>query len=199
MANKEFVDELGKNPSKCIRCVKPWFGSWRCVIADAGFASIKCAEGLAEHGLYMIGNVKGAITGFPKKWMLGQLHVRGDKVCASWSFKTSNGQEWTLSAAGDKDKQPMTLLGNACTRNMGEAMQRAYGVLKADGTFEVMKFVLDQWAIHFIYRRNFNAIDMHNSKRQGLTCFEDRYVFPHTHTTESSPTSKGWDRYYKSV
>jgi hypothetical protein len=55
MANKEFVDEGGKNLSKCSRCVKPWFGSGRCVIADAGFASIKCAEGLAEHGLYMIG------------------------------------------------------------------------------------------------------------------------------------------------
>jgi hypothetical protein len=120
IANKEFVDELGKNPSKCIRCVKPWFGYGRCVIADAGFASIKCDEGLAEHGLYMIGNVKGASTGFPKKWMLDQLHVRGDRVCAS--FKTSSGQEWTLLAAGDKGKQPMTLLGTVGTNNKGEAM-----------------------------------------------------------------------------
>ena len=69
----------------------------------------------------------------------------------------------------------MTLLGNAGTSNMGEAMQRAYSVLKADGTFEVMKFVLEQWAIHSVYRRNFNAIDMHNSKRQGPTCFEDTW------------------------
>jgi hypothetical protein len=175
MANKEFVDEWGKKPSKCIRCVKPWFVSGRCVIADAGFASIKCAEGLAEHGIYMIGNVKGASKGFPKKWMLDQLHVRGDTVCASSSFKTSCGQEWTLLAAGDKDKQPMTLLGTAGTSNMGAAMQRANSVLKADGTFKVMKFVLEQWAIHSVYRRNFNAIDMHNFKRQGPTCFEDTW------------------------
>jgi hypothetical protein len=60
MANKEFVDQWGKNPSKCIRCVKPWFGSRRCVIADAGFESINCAEDLVEHSFYMIGNVKGA-------------------------------------------------------------------------------------------------------------------------------------------
>jgi hypothetical protein len=56
---------------------------------------------------------------------------------------------------------------------MGKAMQRAYIVLKADRTFEVMEFVLEQWAIHSIYRRNFYATDMHNSKRQGPTCFED--------------------------
>ena len=91
----------------------------------------------------MIGNVKGASTGFPKKWMLDHLHVGGDIVCASSSFKTSTGQEWTLLAPGDKDKQPMTLLGTVGTSNMGEAMQRAYNVLKADGTFEVMKFVLE--------------------------------------------------------
>jgi hypothetical protein len=65
MANTKFVDKWGKSPSKCIRCVKSWFGSGRCVIADAGFASIKCDGGLAEHGLYMIGNVKGANIGFP--------------------------------------------------------------------------------------------------------------------------------------
>jgi hypothetical protein len=117
----------------------------------------------------------GANTGFPKKWMLDQLHVRGDRVCASSSFKTSSGQEWTLLTASDKDKQAMSLLGSVGTSNMGEAMQRTYSVLKADGTFEVMKFVLVQWAIRSIYRRNFNAIDMHNSKRQGATCFEDTW------------------------
>jgi hypothetical protein len=141
----------------------------------AWFNTFKCVKGLAEHGLYMIGNVKGASTGFPKKWMLDHVHVRGDRVCASSSFKTSSGQEWTLLAARDKDKHPMTLLGTAGTSNVGEAMQRAYNVLNADGTFEVMKFVLEQWAIHSIYRRNFNAIDMHSSKRQGPTCFEDTW------------------------
>jgi hypothetical protein len=78
-------------------------------------------------------------------------------------------------AAGDKDKQPMTLLETAGMSNMGEAMQRAESVLKADGTFEMMKFVLQHRAIHTIYRRNFNAIDMHNSTRQGPTCFEDTW------------------------
>jgi hypothetical protein len=95
-------------------------------------------------------------------------------VCASSSFKISIGQEWTVLAAGDKDKQPMTLLGTTGTSNMGEAMQRAYIAFKADGTFEVLKFVLEQWPIHSIFRRN-NAIDMHNSKRQGPTCFEDTW------------------------
>ena len=66
MSRKEFVAEWGKNPSKAMRCVKPWFGSGRLVIIDSGFASVKCAHGMAEHGMYVVGNVKSASAGFPK-------------------------------------------------------------------------------------------------------------------------------------
>eukprot|EP00873_Tetraselmis_striata_P009895 jgi/Tetstr1/430159/TSEL_019991.t1 len=153
MASKEFIPEWGKNPAKCIRGVKPWFGSGRCVIADSGFASVKCTQGLAEHGLFMIGNVKTGSAGFPKLFLLSNLKERGDRVCLTSSIKTSSGQEWSLLAAGDRDKQPMSLLGTAGTSNMGDAMQRAYGVLKADGSFEVRKLILEQWDIHSTYRR----------------------------------------------
>eukprot|EP00873_Tetraselmis_striata_P044287 jgi/Tetstr1/464551/TSEL_009308.t1 len=115
MASKEFIPEWGKNPAKCIRCVKPWFGSGRCVIADSGFASVKCAQGLAEHGLFMIGNVKTGSAGFPKQFLLSNLKERGDRVCLTSSIKTNSGQEWSLLAAGDRDKQPMSLLGTAGT------------------------------------------------------------------------------------
>ena len=175
MGEKEFVQEWGKNPAKAIRCVKPWFGSGRIVIADAGFASVKCAHGLAEHGLYLIGNVKGASTGFPKKWVLDQLSVRGDRACATATIKLSSGETWKLLAAGDKDKQPMVLIGTAGTTNMGEPMVRTYSVLKADGSTDVRRRELQQWDIHSTYRRNFNVVDMHNAKRQGPTNLEDTW------------------------
>ncbi len=48
---KEFVADYGANPDKALLCVKPWFGSSRCVILDSGFASLKCVKGMAEYGL----------------------------------------------------------------------------------------------------------------------------------------------------
>jgi hypothetical protein len=66
MQVKEFVLVYGANLAKALRCIKPWFGSGRCVILDSGFASVKCVKGMAEHGMFCIGKVKSAHTGFPK-------------------------------------------------------------------------------------------------------------------------------------
>ena len=175
MAKKEFVQEYGKNPAKALRCVKPWFNTGRLVILDAGFASVKCAIGMAEHGLYMIGNVKVGHTGFPKQWLLNKVPNKGDRVAALSTFTTSDGQEWSMLAAADKDKQPMALLGTAGTSTMGEPMVRRYTSLRADGTQGFIDRTLEQWQIHCVYRKNFNVIYMHNAKRQGGTSFEDTW------------------------
>ena len=179
MARKEYVGEWGANPAKAMRCVKPWFGSGRTVIADSGFASLKCATGMAEHGLYLVGNVKTASAGFPQKWLLDQLKQRGDRACASTTIKLSSGEVWPVLAAGDMDRRPMVLIGTAGTTNMGETMIRYYGVLKADGSTEVRRASLEQWDIHSTYRRKFNTVDMHNAKRQGPTNLEDTWKTHH--------------------
>ena len=66
MKDKEFVSTYGANLARALRCVKPWFGSGRCVILDSGFASYKCIRGMAENGMYAIDNVKFAHVAFPK-------------------------------------------------------------------------------------------------------------------------------------
>jgi hypothetical protein len=175
MTQKEFVREYGKNLAKAIKCVKPWFGSGRLVILDAGFASVKCAQGLAENGLYMIGNVKMAHSDFPKAWLLSQVPQRGDRACAIATLKLANGQEWEMLAAADRDKQPMALLETAGASTMGEAMVRKYSTQRADGTIGTKDMTLEQWVIHSLYRKNFNWIDMHNAKRQGGTSFEETW------------------------
>ncbi len=53
MQSKEFLGTYGANPAKALRCVKPWFGSDRCVIPDSCFASLNCAKGMAENGLFI--------------------------------------------------------------------------------------------------------------------------------------------------
>jgi hypothetical protein len=69
MKDKEFVGDYGANPAKALRFVKPWFGSGRCVILDSNFASLNCFKGMAEHGMFNIGNVKTTHTGFPNNWL----------------------------------------------------------------------------------------------------------------------------------
>lgn len=142
MEQKEFVQPWGKNPTKAMRCVKNSFSSARCVILDSGFASLKCATGMAEHGMYMIGNVKSGHAGFPKKWLLDHVPERGNRVACSTVIETSSGGEWNVLAAADRDKQPMTLIGTAGTSNMGETLTRHFTTIRAYGTYNVRSATL---------------------------------------------------------
>ena len=175
MAKKPLVKEWGKAPAVAMRCIKPWWGTGRLLIADAGFASLKLCHGLAEHGTFLIGNVKTGHSGFPKRWLLEQVPSRGCRASATTVYKSQSGETWEIIAAADRDKQPMALIGTAGTTAMGEELHRRFTVIRADGTFHVRNASLAQWDVHATYRRHFNAIDKHNSKRQGGMSFEDSW------------------------
>ena len=174
MAEKEHVHELGAGTAIALRLTAPWAHSGRIVILDSGFASLKAAKALAEVGLYMIGNVKTAHSGFPKQWLNSQVSQRGDRACAT-HFITVHGRQMEVLAAIDKDKQPMSLIGTAGTTNMGTTLVRHFTVRHSNGEWQARTATLEQWHIHELYRANFNAIDKHNSKRQGATSFEDTW------------------------
>ena len=175
MAEKKFVREFGKNPSKALRCTENWFGSGRLVFLDSGFASWKGVQGFAEHGLYVIGNVKSGHAGFPKKWLKDNAPLRDIRSCVSTSFKTRSGHEWSVIGACDMDKAPMALIGTAGTTLMGKTLERNYTVRKADGLTQPVQVILEQWNIHELYRAHFNTVDKHNAKRQGPQCLEDTW------------------------
>jgi hypothetical protein len=164
MANKELCNEYGKNPAKAMRCTKQWLNSGRTAIVDSGFASVNLARGLAENGMYMIGNVRTGHSKFPRKWLLSKAKKRGQRASCTSTLKVGN-HEWDLLATVDRDKQPMCLLGTAGTTAMGETLIRDYSILRADGTSSVQQRTLQQWDIHATYRGNFNPVDMHNNKR----------------------------------
>ena len=171
MADKEYVKDLGAGAATAMRLTSPWRKSGQIVILDSAFASMKAAKALAGVGLFMIGNVKTAHTGFPKQWLNSKVSQRGERACAMHSF-TVNGQQWGVLAAIDKDKQPMSLIGTAGTTNMGNTLTRHFTVRYSNGDWQTKTAHLDQWHIHELYRFNFNAIDKHNAKRQGGTSFE---------------------------
>ena len=167
MKHKEFVADAGKNPAKAMRCVKPWFGSGRCVILDSGFACVVCALCLRDKGMHMIGNVKTGHKKFPKEWLLSQVPARGDRATCTAIAVSPGGLRVHLLAAADRDKQPMALLGTVGTSLEGQTLFRVFTTIRADGTYNSREATLAQMHIHELYRKYFNALDKHNAYRQG--------------------------------
>ena len=102
------------------------------------------------------------------------MSQRGDRACAT-HFITVHGRQMEVLAAIDKDKQPISLIGTAGTTNMGTTLVRHFTVRHSNDEWQAKTATLEQWHIHELYRANFNAIDKHNSKRQGATSFEDTW------------------------
>ena len=185
MEAKEYVAEWGKNPAKALRCVENWFRSNRLVLVDSGFASVELSRALAENGMFMIGNVKSAHTGYPKDWLLSQVPIRGARAVCSAELTLSDGSTVSLLAAADRDKQPMALLGTGGTSGEGNPKVRNFTTIRADGTYFVREATLNQMHIHEIYRSGFNTLDKHNAYRQGGNSFEGSWH-----------TQKWWVREY---
>jgi hypothetical protein len=175
MAHKPWAVEYGAGTATALRLTEPWKGTRRTVILDSAFASLKSAQQLTAHGLYMIGNVKTAHKGFPKAWLNSQVTTRGQRASATHTYVGPGGVTMEVLAAIDKDKQPMSLIGTAGSTSTGKTLTRNFTVRKATGEYFVRQAILEQWHIHEIYRACFNAIDKHNSKRQGTRSFEDTW------------------------
>jgi hypothetical protein len=175
MQHKQWAAEFGAGTATALRLTEAWRGTRRTVILDSAFASLKTAQQLAAHGLYMIGNVKTAHRGYPKSWLNSQVSTRGQRASATHSYVAPGGATVEVLAAIDRDKQPMSLIGTAGSTSMGRTLTRRFTVRKATGEYFVREANLEQWQIHEVYRACFNAIDKHNSKRQGATSFEDTW------------------------
>ena len=67
----------------------------------------------------------------------------------------------------------MALLGSGGTSIAGETLHRYFTTIRADGSYNVRSATLEQMHIHELYKKYFNALDRHNTIRQGGHCFED--------------------------
>ena len=78
-ALKEFNDRVPAGTGFLLRLSRPFWGTGRHIVADAGFASTTAAAELAQKGLHFTGVVKGAHKYFPKKYLQQQEYTnRGD-------------------------------------------------------------------------------------------------------------------------
>jgi hypothetical protein len=77
MSTKKYVTEHGAGTAVTLRLVEHWRGAFRVVVVDSAFASVKLLVALlAMFGMAMMGAVKTASKGFPKKWF-NDYHAYG--------------------------------------------------------------------------------------------------------------------------
>ena len=72
MASKRWQKEFGAGTATTLRLTSPWHGSGRIVYGDSWFGSVKTAIKLLHFGLFFIGVVKTAHTGYPLKPLAGR-------------------------------------------------------------------------------------------------------------------------------
>jgi len=70
MKDKDYMRQYGAGTSQCLRLTRAYSGSYRIVIGDAAFGSVKTLVALKDHNnLYFIGCVKMAHKEYPKKYL----------------------------------------------------------------------------------------------------------------------------------
>ena len=144
------------------------------VVLDSAFAGVKCAIGLHEHGLRLVGNVKTCHSAYPREVFKNTVLKRGDLGAYTTELPNKHGEMVSLTAVGDMDKKPMFLISTSGTTLPGPTQQRRRHTRFANGDYEIKNFELKQSHIHSHYRGNFNMIDKHNQARQGTHgCIED--------------------------
>eukprot|EP00192_Tetraselmis_astigmatica_P013186 CAMPEP_0117655502 /NCGR_PEP_ID=MMETSP0804-20121206/4312_1 /TAXON_ID=1074897 /ORGANISM="Tetraselmis astigmatica, Strain CCMP880" /LENGTH=338 /DNA_ID=CAMNT_0005461855 /DNA_START=334 /DNA_END=1351 /DNA_ORIENTATION=+ len=196
-------EQLGKEGAQILRLPKPYFGTprleaWssavqcssvqcsksnrrsnrmqqeRCIIADSAFASYKLAVALLQRGLYLIGNVKTAHSGFPKLKLQAMADVRGKTATATTIVCLSgSNQEHVILATSDRDKQPMSCICTAGTSAGPVIIHRWVKTIHKDGKAKVSGKTFSTLQASAYYRKHFNAVAKHNAKRQGGHCLED--------------------------
>jgi len=179
MARRKYVREYGSGTALALRLSECIRASGRVVIADAAFASVKCAVQLYErNGLYFAGCVKTAHKQFPKKFLEeAAMRERGDHL-----LLTSREGDLTLRALGWNEG------GRDSSRNIKRKMivstfgttleapphKKKRWINHQDGTTEYFDILVKRPQLCADYFDGAQMIDVHNHLRQGSLQLEKR-------------------------
>lgn len=152
---REWYREFGAGTSCALRLVKPWFHTYRTVVADSWFGSVKTAAELRRHGLLSIMSLKNAHKHFPKQRLLGMVKNRGESA-----FLVKEVQGHKIIAAAHQDRHPMLLVGTTGTSDPAPTVDRTCFRINGAGEKVQLNYSMDQPDFFWQYRTNFNAIDV---------------------------------------
>jgi len=175
----EFL-KVGAMSLAVLRAVKPYFGTWRTIVADSAYASVSLAVALLYFKLHLFGVVKTASKAFPKAFLqgLGQSLERGQ-----WRVMTSPVEmvaydgttvTATLRAVVWRDQKVYTLLATRGSTEAGDPkVYKRWNHVRGFYTRTVPRPVLLQ-QIH----ANFGSVDGHNRYRHDALGLETKMRTP---------------------
>ena len=179
MARRKYVREYGSGTALALRLSECIRASGRIVIADAAFASVKCAVQLYErNGLYFAGCVKAAHEQFPKKFLSeAAMRERGDHL-----LLTSREGDLTLRALGwnegrrdssGKIKRKLIVSTFGTTLEAPPHKKKRW-INHQDGTTEYFDISVKRPQLCADYFDGAQMIDVHNHLRQASLQLEQR-------------------------
>lgn len=159
------TDFLEYPPSvqKVLRQCKKYFGTWRTIVVDSGYCSVKLAEALFKNRLYMVGAVKTHSAIYPVK-ELASMMSKMPEIGSSAYLVADIGKckaiavAWRISArtVGYYLSTRFTTTDGAKT-----AFRRW-----SEADSEVKRYVVKRPLICEMYHTHFNMVDRHNRYRQ---------------------------------
>jgi hypothetical protein len=152
---------------------EPWHNKApRIVIADAWFGGVPTAFALMQRGRFSITNVKTHTKCFCKKELWADAREENaTRERNDWAFRQLkmkvNGKDINFSGAFHVDKRQMTLLSTAGSSKDALVVMRRRVYMSDEGDMVRWQGELQQPYVHYIYRSNFNAVDVHNKLAVG--------------------------------
>ena len=206
-SQKKYVAAYGAGAAVVLLLCEHWLGVYRIVVVDSACASRKLLIALlALFGMAMMGAVKTASTGFPKKW-LSDYHAygtqrdeqgnqklpRGSWVVLESKYTVCNSTvERVMYAVGWLDKKLKAIICNCSTtlKALSDSVRRRHRKVERDGEYFTESVYLNiprpQAIADFFHA--FSVIDIHDHIRQGILGMERYWL-----------TKVWWKRIYGTV
>ena len=171
-----------------LRCTEYYHGTQRIIVGDSAFSSVTTLQELHNRGLYYMGVVKTAHSGYPKKhleqWGAGNWGNTGVPSRGSFKLLKSpyqvQGHKYEMMAVGWKDRKLKTIIANTGTTLFGTPSKRKRHRVVKD--VETKERHTETYTIEVPRPRvvesmfdAFNAVDVHDQYRQGILKMETNW------------------------
>jgi len=196
-SQKPYASEFGEGTAVVLRLTHDFKGSGRTVIGDSAFSSVRTLIALKQRGLYYMGCVKTAHSGFPKKVL--ESWASGDLMPSS--LRPSRGSHLLLEskhdgvafyALGWLDRKLLTYISNRGTTEPGaKAMHMRHRRVETSPdvyTTERAVLAVERPQMVELFYKAFSTIDVHDLLRQGSLAMEREWK-----------THKWWHRIFATV
>lgn len=183
---KKYHKEYGEGTAVSLRLVEDWFGTGRTIVGDSYFSSVKTLNALRERGLYYMGIVKTATTGFPvdvfKSWSDGSLSGTVPNRGDHFVLESEDDHGNKLYALAWKDKKDKRIVSNRGTTNPGsDKIKKRHKKVVSDGKWQTSikeVHIKRPHMVELLYSA-FSTVDVHDHYRQGSLAIELEWYTHH--------------------